>query len=109
MSISKDFVNVKKMVDEILEMDEKARNSDSYLYYVVCGIMANKKGIDLTKISADTFLRDQKALGMPNYETVRRTRQKAQEMNPDVAADDNVQAYREMNEEAVEEIIKMCF
>lgn len=106
MSKSKELGNMKIMVNEILQMDKKSRNSDSYLYSVVCEIMAKKKGIDLSNISAKEFLANQKEMGMPNYETVRRTRQKVQENDKSLAADDNVQAMREMNQEAFEEFVR---
>ena len=43
--------STKALVNSILETDERARNSDSYLYLAVLGVVADREGIDLNQIS----------------------------------------------------------
>jgi hypothetical protein len=39
-----------------------------------------------------------KTFGLPNIETVRRTRQKVQQCNPELAGNDKVEGFRGLNE-----------
>lgn len=83
-----------KLVKSILEKDEKARNSDNYLYYRILATVAKEKEIDIDSISIPKFLLDMSDLGFPPFETVRRTRQKLQETYPELAAREDVQIAR---------------
>lgn len=85
------------MVKHCLENYPDARNSDDKLYYYVCRLVAEKKGIDLNRISVASFLVNSRKNGFPAFETVRRTRQKAQECDCSLRADVDVQAQRELN------------
>lgn len=87
-------------VKNILETVPETRNSDNRLYYVVCATIGKKNGIDIEKMSMPHFLLHLKDYGMPAFESVRRTRQKIQETYPELAADRDVEAQRELNEEA---------
>lgn len=87
-----------KLVKAILEQDERARNSDSFLYLRVIETIAEKKDINLYGISIPIFLMSMKENGFPPFESVRRTRQKIQEHHPDLAACDNVARLRMLNE-----------
>lgn len=91
--------NVTKMVEAILTDNKNARNSDDYLYYAVCYRISREKNIPLEQLNAEFFLLNRSQLGFPNHETVRRARQKLQHDNPLLAADGQVEAYRDYNEE----------
>lgn len=88
-----------KMVREVLEVMPQARNSDNFLYFVVCNRIATMKGIDVNKMSMPMFLLNLKEFGFPNFETVRRTRQKLQAENAELRACETVEAMRDINEE----------
>lgn len=93
-----DLKNTTKLVKAILEQDERARNSDSFLYLRVIEIIADNKGINLYGISIPVFLLSMKENGFPPFESVRRTRQKIQEHHPELAACDKVKDLRMIEE-----------
>lgn len=82
------------VVKEVLELHPATRNSDNQLYVEVCrrvnpGILGKSFGYVFTH-SND--------LNIPCFETVRRTRQKLQALNPALAADNTVETFRALNE-----------
>lgn len=99
MNKSKELKNTTAIVKEILEHDERARNSDSFLYFKVIGRVGHENGIDITFVSVAAFLLNMSEWGFPAFETVRRTRQKIQQHNPELAGNGKIEAYRAMNEE----------
>ena len=98
MILMNDLKTTTKLVKAILEQDEKARNSDSYLYHKVLESVALEKGIDTKQINMHDFWVEWYWL-FPNTETVRRTRQKIQATHPHLAACGRVGAMREVNEQ----------
>lgn len=102
----KDLKTTKALVQKLLEQDEKARNSDSYLYYRVIKTIADKNNIDLTKITVIAFLLNMNRYPFPPFESVRRTRQKIQEKYPHLAPCKVVEEYRAENEEAFREFAR---
>lgn len=93
-----DLKTTTKLVKAILEEDERARNSDSFLYFKVLKACGKKNGIDLYRMSVAAFLLDMDKLDVPGFETVRRTRQKIQQHHPELAACDRVAGMRMVNE-----------
>lgn len=90
--------NVKKLVTEMLTEDARTRNSDYFLFLRICQKIADENNIDLNGISVVSFLLDKKQYPFPPFETVRRNRQKVQRANPELAACEKVQEYRDENE-----------
>ena len=90
--------STKALVNSILETDERARNSDSYLYLAVLGVVADREGIDLNKISVVDFLKDLSTSPFPPFETVRRNRQTAQAKFPELGSNKRVKSFREAKE-----------
>ncbi len=88
---------IKNLVYEILETDAKARNSDAYLYVEVVRRLA--PGLVYAPLAI--AMADSR---MPNYETVRRSRQNVQADNPQLCADSDVEAMRALEEESYKEI-----
>ena len=74
-----DLEQIQERVERVLRMDPKARDNDDYLYALVC-----RQQMDTTRISLDAAFRNSISLGLPNYESVRRARQKAQRDNPEL-------------------------
>lgn len=91
----KNLQSTKVLVKSILEADEKARNSDSFLYFKLL------ERIDkaVLTVSVHDFLLGMGLMGIPSFETVRRTRQKVQAECPWLAASSRVAKYRAVNEE----------
>lgn len=101
-----DLQTTKKLVMDVLVNNPQARNSDNYLYYIICKGQLEKQGLDIEKISLSTALLHRKEYGLPHFESVRRTRQKAQEKNPELAAVPEVEAARDDLEEEYREFAR---
>ena len=93
-----DLKTTTKLVKAILEEDEQARNSDSFLYFKVIKHEARQKGIDLRDLSVAAFLLGMNVYGFTKFETVRRTRQKIQATYPELAACEKVAGMRMIEE-----------
>lgn len=89
-----------KIVLRILETEPQTRNSDSYLYLKVLEYYDNMYDACMRKLPIETFLINMGKYKIPNFETVRRSRQKVQRKYPDLAACKTVQAYKDENEQA---------
>lgn len=98
--------NTADLVKQVLILNPKARNSDNYLYYVVCKVKLSGQGIDIDSLSFKDGLLQRNEYGLPNFETVRRTRQKLQHENPDLASDSHVKEQREILEESFREFAR---
>ena len=94
------------LVKLILEEDERARNSDNYLYSRVIEIVAERKAVDVSKVSVTDFLLKQEFADFPCFETVRRARQKIQQDIPELAGSHRVRMARKENEEVYREYAK---
>ena len=90
------FKGTEKLVLSILENVPAARNSDGRLYLEV--IEQIGKGNSNKSISE--ILLGLEELGLPCFETVRRSRQKIQAEREDLRACDKVQDFRTEREEA---------
>lgn len=88
--------STKALVKSILEQDERARNSDSFLYFRLL------ERIDkaVLTVPVSEFLLSMGLNGIPPFESVRRTRQKIQAECPWLSACDKVKEFRADNEEA---------
>lgn len=90
---------VKALVKEVLEENEKARNSDNILYVQVC-YMLNPS---VARLPFGEVMVRLDAYGLPPFESVRRTRQKIQAERPDLRPCDEVELFRAENETAYKE------
>lgn len=95
-----DLKTILQLVKSILEENERARNSDSFLYLKVIEAVGQQVGHNPKYLTVPDFLLNMDALGFPGFETVRRTRQKVQQQHPELASSAKVSAYRAINEEA---------
>lgn len=78
----RDLYTIQDMVKDILIKDEKARNSDDYLYHVVCGNI-NK---DVLALPFGHVLTNFQSYNIPCFESVSRVRRKVQAQYPDLKA-----------------------
>lgn len=99
-----EFKQILKLVKEILKTEPETRNSDSALYSKVVEKL-NKSALDRP---FGEVMANLKAMGLPGFETVRRTRQKLQEIDPDLKACDVVQDYRTELEETFRKEFGSC-
>ena len=61
----KELRNTTALVKEILTTDERARNSDSFLYFRVIENIGKRNGLDIDKISVAAFLLNMGLWGFP--------------------------------------------
>lgn len=90
----------KKIVEMLLRTEPFTRNSDSVLYLRVLQEVAKTKNQDVKMVMqmpVSVFLINQKALGFPPFESVRRARQKVQQEYPDLKACEKVESERQNN------------
>ena len=92
--------NTSDLVKEALIRNPQARNSDNYLYYIICKAKLAGSGIDISKISLQDGLLHRADYNLPAFETVRRTRQKIQQCFPELAGNAEVEAMRVIREES---------
>lgn len=85
-----DRKTVTRQVEEILEFEDRARNSDEYLY----AMYLSYYGKGLLDWTVADFLKKRRALGVPSIETVGRCRRKIQEKYPYLRASQEVEEAR---------------
>lgn len=108
MSKLKELHTTTNLVKGILEEYPDTRNSDNILYVRVCEQVGKEHGININKMSMPFFLLNLKDYNMPQYETVGRCRRKLQAKYPELAADADVEAQRELNEDAFKKYARGC-
>lgn len=90
---------IEKMVYEVLKENPATRDNDMELYYIV-----GKEFFYLTHGSAmllfEDVMRNYKALGIPCFESVRRTRQKIQAAHPELGCSPEVRRARQKQQKA---------
>lgn len=101
-----DLKTTKRLVADALEKHPQTRNSDNYLYYIICKGQLEKQGLDIDRISFANALLHRKEYDLPPFESVRRSRQKAQEKNPELAALPEVEDARLQLEEQYREFAR---
>lgn len=87
------------LVKHILEEDQQARNSDSFLYFRVLEYHGKQKDVDIHSMSIPAFLLNMSVWGFPPFETVRRARQAVQAQRPDLAPNAQVASWRGQKQE----------
>ena len=95
--------NMSRVVKRHLIDDPMCRESDRYLYYKICEEILNAHGLDIRSISLHDGLLYNNDFGLPPFETVRRTRQKMQAQFPALASNDEVQGFKDAQEETFRE------
>lgn len=83
---------IEKIVHSLLLDDEKCRSNDNYLFGKVIEIIANNKGLPIDanmQIVIDTF-KNSNNPALLNYATVKRSRQKIQEHNPNLKSEEQI-------------------
>lgn len=93
----RDKRRIKDIVMTILLDDENARNNDRYLYSEVVR-RTNPELLNVPFVLAITSKQ------IPSFETVRRSRQYAQEHFPNVCANSTVEAMRGLEEKSYKEV-----
>lgn len=90
---------IKELVKEILEENEKARDSDHLLYAHIC----DRINPSVARLPFGDVMVYLDGYGLPPFESVRRARQKLQAERPDLRPNDEVALFRAENETAYKE------
>jgi hypothetical protein len=106
MNKAEELKTITGLVKSILEANVQARNSDGLLYLKVLERFAEQKRMDIHRLTVPTLLLCGKELGLPGFETVRRSRQKIQAEYPELSGNEKVEAYRAANEAAFKNYAK---
>lgn len=88
------------LVKEILETNPAARDSDNFLFYLVCKKLLANQGIDIDTMLFVSLFLSLSAYDLPQFETVGRVRRKLQQKFPEFRCSDKVALYRCMNEDS---------
>ena len=99
MSKKEELKNTQTLVKDLLTKYPMARDSDAYLYVRVVKEL-NPSVLDRKFSEVMLNLKD---MGLPCFETVRRSRADIQSKNPELKGSDRVQDFRTMNEEIYRE------
>lgn len=96
---------ISQLVYQMLCEDLRARDDDTYLYLEVC------KRIDAEALNKPfgQVLSTLKTSKLPPFETVRRTRQKAQEHHPELSASEEVKKLRDKTRKKYTEYARQDF
>ena len=102
MDKATEIKSTQDIVKAVLESDIMARNSDDYLIYAVC------KRINPMCLGMpfESVIRHRKDLGLPVFETIRRTGQKLRASQPELAGNVGVKEQRKKNEQVFKEYAK---
>jgi len=94
METLEEFESIKKVVRELLETDPNCRNSDKFLIF---RILKQTTNLNLTFQEFDRC---------PNFESIRRIRQKLFEENPALRADSEVEEARQTRRNEITQLMK---
>lgn len=97
--MSKRLSRIQNTVNLILQNKPYTRNSDDILYLAVIESMS----VNVHSHSIADFFLNRSISCLPSFESVSRARRKAQELYPELRAVANVEAARELREEAYRE------
>ena len=97
--MKKKLYETKKLVKQVLEEYELARNSDNDLYVEIC----YRVNPSVMRMPFEEVICNLGNYGLPPFESVRRSRQKIQEEYPHLRPNDEVELFRAENEIAYQE------
>ena len=98
----KNLKTLESKVKAILQKNEDARNDDMTLYLIVCNTYMK----DVGAIPFAEVLEQYKYLGLPSFESVRRTRRKLQAKYPELVGNARVRRLRAEGEKAYRKYAK---
>ena len=99
MGKADELKNTTKLVKYLLETEPKTRDSDNYLYVRV----VNKIYPQAISMPFINVMYNLEGLGLPCFETVRRSRAKIQAKHPELKGSPVIQDFRAANEEVFRE------
>jgi len=102
----KDLKTIQEKVKAVLTSNAEARNDDMKLYFCVCDYTLSDEGIHIGNMPFETVMKQYRSLGIPCFESVRRTRQKLQAKYPELAGNRQIQKLRAAQEKTYRKYAK---
>ena len=102
MSKAAEIKTTQDVVKEVLETDIASRNSDDYLIFAVC----KKINPMCLGMAFETVIKHRKELGLPVFETIRRTGQKMRAAHPELSGNPKVEEQRDQNKKIFKDYAK---
>jgi len=102
----KDLKTIEEKVKAVLTENMAARNDDMKLYLYVCDYTLSDKDIHVGNMPFETVMEQYRSLGIPCFESVRRTRQKLQAKYPELAGNRQIQKLRAAQEKVYRKYAK---
>lgn len=100
------LLKVSNIVKQILWEQPETRGNDNLLILKVLEEYANYYGMNLDDVSIVSFMHDYAGCEFPGFETIRRSRQKVQETNPELKPNEAVQQFRKEQEQQYREFAR---
>jgi len=94
----KNLKTIEEKVRAVLTENMASRNDDMKLYLYVCEYTLSDKGIPIGNMPFETVMEQYRSLGIPCFESVRRTRQKLQAEYPELAGNRQIRKLRAAQE-----------
>lgn len=88
------------LVKDILTVNPASRNSDNFLFYLVCKKLLDDQGIDVETIGFVKLFLSLPGYGIPQFETVGRVRRKLQQEFPELRCNETVGQARSASQDA---------
>jgi len=90
-----DLKTIEEKVRVVLKANAEARDDDMKLYLSVCNYCVPDAG----NLPLETIMTRHRLLGIPRFESVRRTRQKLQAENPELLGSNRIKKLRQAQEQ----------
>lgn len=98
-----DLQSTTELVKDILTENPDSRDSDNFLFYLVCKKLLGDQGMDIETMGFTKLFLSLHGYGLPQFGTVGRVRRKLQQQFPELKCSYNVGVSRSMNEALFEE------
>jgi len=98
----KDLKTIEEKVRAVLNANAEARDNDMKLYLSVCNYCVPDAG----NLPLETIMVRHRSLGIPCFESVRRTRQKLQADNPELLGSTRMKKLRQAQEQVYRQYAK---
>lgn len=89
-----------ELVKDIMTVNPGARDSDNYLFYLVCKKLLADQEIDIEDMLFTKLFLSLPAYGLPQFETVGRVRRKIQQEYPELQCSEEVRIGRSMKQDS---------
>ena len=102
----KNLRTIEEEVKAVLTSNAETRNDDMKLYLWVCCYCLSDRGINIWDMPFGTVMTEYRSLGIPNFESVGRTRRKLQAQCPELSGNAETKRIRAASERVYRQYAK---